>query len=164
MAAGKTINKGVTKVADEFGKELVSRLQRALIDKKKLATGSLIGQMTHEVKSNDQGQTIVQIFAEDYFRFVDKGRRPGKQPPLEAIKQWTRVKLISEKAAFPIARKIGKFGIPPANIINPTLDELVVEFEGAYAEEMENILGAVLVNDIFNQTNTKGRIIPKTLR
>ena len=164
MAINKTISDGVDKVADEFGAELVKRLQRALINKGKLASGALIGQMGFRVKSDSRGRTVVQIFAEDYFRFVDKGRRPGKQPPLRAIKQWTRIKLIPEKFAFPIARKIGKVGIKGINIINPTIDKLIIEFIPQYEQEMEQILGVVLVNDIFSRTNTKGRIIPKTLR
>jgi hypothetical protein len=164
MAIDKNIKKGTEEVADLFGAELVKRLQRALIDKKKLATGSLIGQMSYDVKSDSQGRAVVRLFAEDYFRYVDKGRGPGKQPPLEAIKAWTRVKFLPEKLAFPIARKIGREGIKGINIINPTLDNLVIEFSKEYEEELEQIVGAVLVNDIFSATTTKGQIIPKTLR
>ena len=96
MAIEQNIGKGVGKAADEFGAELVKRLQRGLIDNKKLATGSLIGEMSYEVKTDSQGRSIVRVFTQDYFRFVDQGRRPGKQPPLEPIKQWTRIKLIPE--------------------------------------------------------------------
>lgn len=164
MAIEKTLEGGIDDIANEFGAELVKRLQRELINNGKLASGSLIGQMDYKVKSDKKGNTVVQLFSEDYFRFVDKGRRPGKQPPLRAIKEWTRIKLIPEKFAFPIAKKIGEVGIKGLNIINPTIDKLVVEFLPLYEEEMVQLLGVVLVNDIFNKTNTKGRIIPKTVR
>ena len=164
MAIEQTLNEGLDDIANEFGAELVKRLQRALIDKGKLASGSLIGQMNYRVKSDKKGNTVVQLFAEDYLRFVDKGRRPGKQPPLRAIKEWTRIKLLPEKLAFPIARKIGKVGIKGINIINPTIDKLVIDFLPEYEEEMARLLGVVLVNDVFSKTNTKGRILPKTVR
>ena len=148
----------------QYGAELVRRLQRGLIDNKKLATGSLIGEMSYEVKQDASGRVVVRVFTQDYFRFVDQGRRPGKQPPLEPIKQWTRIKLIPEKFAFPIARKIGEVGIRGINILNPTIDQLTVDFVDEYGELMEQLLGVVLVNDVFSETTTKGRIIPKTLR
>lgn len=164
MAIDKNIQNGSELVADKFMNELVERLQRKLIDKKKFASGSLIGQMRYEVQTDAQGRVVGRIFAADYFRFVDRGRRPGKQPPLEEIKRWTRIKLIPEKLAFPIARKIGRVGIPGINIINPTIDEVTVDFLPQYEEELAQLVGVVLVNDIFNVTTTKGRIIPKTLR
>lgn len=164
MAIEQNISKGSTKVYDAFGAELVKRLQRQLIDKKKLATGALIGQLSYDVKTNADGKAVVRIFAEDYFRYVDRGRRPGKQPPLEAIKAWTRVKFIPERLAFPIARKIGREGIPGIFIVNPTIDNLLLDFAPKYEQELSDLIGVVLVNDVFSQTTTKGRIIPKTLR
>ena len=163
MAINERVSKSTGDVADEIGAELVSRLQRALIDKGKLASGSLIGQMSYEVKTDSQGRAVVNLFAEDYFRFVDRGRGPGKQPPLEEIKKWTRLKFISEKLAFPIAAKIGRVGIPGINIINPTIDMLLEEFTPLYEEQIAQFVGVVLVKDVFSATNTKGRIIPKTL-
>ena len=164
MSIESTISQGSEEIANKFMAKLVEKLQRKLIDKGKLATGSLIGQMKYDVKVDSQGRAVGRLFSEDYLRYVDKGRRPGKQPPLKAIKEWTRVKMIPEKYAFPIARKIGREGIKGINIINPTIEEVTVSFIPEYEEELARLVGVTLVNDIFNQTNTKGQIIPKTLR
>jgi len=55
----------------------------------------------------------------DYTIFVDKGRSPGKQPPLLAIQQWCTRKSIDTRFAFPIARKIGREGLPATNFLDP---------------------------------------------
>ena len=47
----------------------------------------------------------------DHALYVEKGRRPGKRPPMSAIQRWMAAKGIPSRAAFPIARAIGKRGI-----------------------------------------------------
>lgn len=42
--------------------------------------------------------------------WMQHGRGPGKQPPLDDIAQWCRDNRIPSEAAYPIARKIGKEG------------------------------------------------------
>ncbi len=65
------------------------------------------------------GTITVSTDLPSYAVFVDKGRRPGKQPPLDAIIDWCKRKNIDQKAAFPIARNIGKNGIPATNFMDP---------------------------------------------
>ena len=163
MAAKDTLDTGLEEVARLLGEELTKRLKEQLEEKDKSASGTLINTLKSEAKI-EGNKAVVQVFAEDYFRFVDQGRSPGRFPPLEPIRQWTRLKGISEDAAFPIARKIAERGIPALNILNPTIEEVTIEFMPKYEDAMEQIIGAVMVNDIFNQTNTKGQIIPKDLR
>lgn len=46
-----------------------------------------------------------------YFEIaMEYGRKPGKTPPIEAIKLWARKRGIPEYAAYMIARKIAKYG------------------------------------------------------
>lgn len=54
----------------------------------------------------------MELIMPDYGIFVEFGRRPGKQPPLNVIYNWCESKRIPTSAAFPIARKIGKEGLP----------------------------------------------------
>ncbi len=163
MSIESDINEGLQPIADQFGKEIVAELRKELISHGKQATGTLVKGLESKVRF-DGARAVIEVFAEDYFRFVDQGRKPGRFPPVDKIKAWLRVKGISEKAAFPIGRKIATEGIKGIKILNPTIDSVTVAFLPKYESEMEKILGAVMVNDIFSATNTKGQILPKSLR
>jgi hypothetical protein len=80
----------------------------------------------------------------DYGEFVDKGRRPGKQPPISAIKPWLQIKGIPEKFAFPIARNIGKKGIKAVPFFGTTIDskiqELTSQLTIAYTKDLDNYI------------------------
>ena len=89
---------------------------------------------------NISGNEIEYIMP-DHYKWVDSGRGPGKQPPLEKIAEWTIRKGIPEKAAFPIARKIGQEGIAPSPFLhhidediddildNDYIDNVVIELK-----------------------------------
>lgn len=57
-----------------------------------------------------------QIWGMDYTEILEDGRKPGKMPPVEAIKDWIEAKKIVftgitlSSLAFVIARKIGQEG------------------------------------------------------
>ncbi len=56
--------------------------------------------------------------------FVDKGRKPGSQPPVKAILDFMRKKGLGNKlsTAYMIAHSIKKKGIKP----NPIIDQLAI--------------------------------------
>lgn len=71
------------------------------------------GDLGMEVQSQP-GET--KLMGSHYWYYLVCGRKPGKQPPMEAIQEWIRKKGISREGiserslAFLIARKIGRFG------------------------------------------------------
>jgi len=78
------------------------------------ASGRWAGSLS--VKVSDKG---AEILHEDYGEQLENGRKPGKQPPSEAIEQWLKDKGIANRLeknmtisslAFLIARKIGREG------------------------------------------------------
>ena len=155
------LNKDVLKIADDFGYQLVNELKAELFKAGKDASGTLLKSMRHEVKSADD-KILIDIFAEDYFRYVDKGRRPGaRMPPAEPIRKWLILKGIRKELEFPIRRSIGIKGIKPLNILNPTVKKVTIEFLPHYEKEMAKFIGIRMINDVFSKTNTKGQIIPK---
>ena len=83
---------------------------------------------------SDTMRTIVNIFddrmevdieLQDYWYYVEHGRRPGKFPPVNKIKEWIRVKPVTpyadskgrmptvDQLAFLIGRKIATEGTDP---------------------------------------------------
>lgn len=157
-------NRSIIGVADDFGEALVEELKFQIATKDKFATGNLADSMFHEVRQAD-GKAVIMVFAADYFRYVDKGRRPGaKMPPKEPIVKWLRVKGKSEKLEFVIRRSIAKKGIKGIFILNPTINKITADFLPKYSKQLANLVGVTLINDVYSKTNTKGQIIPKSLR
>ena len=95
--------------------------------------------------SNEGITWVVTIHLEDYWKYIEDGRRPGaKMPPVEAIKKWIEYKKIlprpiqlksgktvipsTQQLAFVIARSIGKNGIEARPIARETVDQLNNEF------------------------------------
>lgn len=84
------------------------------------ATGSL-SDFTYHINLN--GSYFELIFSlQYYYYYVEYGRRAGKQPPIESIEDWIRIKPIipypingkvpdTRQLAFLIARHIGREGI-----------------------------------------------------
>lgn len=163
MSIRDRINRSMESVSDEYGELLVDKLKKNLADLDKYATGDLVDTMYYEATTAN-GKSVIGLVANHYLRYVDRGRAAGKFPPLQAISRWARVRGISQRAVYPIARKIAKKGTPPTYVINKTIKEVTEEFLPLYAEHMKDIVGVVLRNDIFNQTTTSGRIVPRNLR
>lgn len=103
-------------ILDQYGKLIVERLQQAIKEKPVTkygavnASGDLAKSVRYEV--DDRG---LRVFAADYIYYVNTGRRPGKFPPIDSIKQWIEDKRLSfdipiDSLAFLIARKISKKG------------------------------------------------------
>lgn len=107
-------------------------MAKSIVDRKlqdklaKRATQLLIREITrakgktrivNQIDYRLQDEATIIITAPEYLLFIDQGRRPGKMPPIQAIKNWTKLKGISPEAAFPIAVNIMKFGIKPTNVI-----------------------------------------------
>lgn len=75
--------------------------------------------------------------APDYFKYVENGRGPGKNPPIKAIEDWITIKHITpyptakgklptkKQLAFLIARSIGENGtkVTPTFALSRALDE-----------------------------------------
>ena len=110
---------------DALGREYVAELTQQLISADKVASGQLINSLDYEVLETVNG-LVLKIIADDYLKFVDEGRRPGKRPPQRAILKWIESRNIKIKkqtpaqTAFIISRSIGKKGIKPTNVLKKT--------------------------------------------
>lgn len=159
------VNKEVLDVANKLGQAYVFALRRELAKNEKFASGELINSLAFIVKT-DGKQVIIQIVSEDYMRFVDQGRSPNRKMPPDnpRFRSWLTTRGIPLTKSFAVRKSIAIKGIKGLKFLNPTVDKVTLEFIPEYEKEMEKIIGAVLVNDIFNKTTTKGRIIAKELR
>ena len=114
-------NKELKIAVDKFGLETVTAIAAALRAVGADNSGQLINSLRAELK--DLGQNLEMLInAKGYFNVIEKGRLPGKQPPLSDIVQWVKSKGLPEAAAFPIAKNIGKFGIKPRPILRQIIE------------------------------------------
>lgn len=120
---------------DEYAKKAEELYKRKLTDKGVNASYKLLNSVETVVRRNDD-EFIVSINLEDYWYYVENGRKAGRFPPVSKILEWIRVKPITpysdsrgrlpteEQLAFLIARKIANEGTEGRNVLYETLDEL----------------------------------------
>ena len=68
-----------------------NRYQDNLIRDGKIATGNLLNSIDYKVQYNDR-EIWVELHLEEYYKWVENGRGPGKFPPPDKILEWIRIK------------------------------------------------------------------------
>ena len=94
---------------DKIAQEVISGLKATMKLKDRNATGRTSASLFSEF---DSGNMVLNIMGAKQWQYVEQGREPGKQPPLNRIIEWCVARGIPKEAAFPIARKIGQVGAP----------------------------------------------------
>ena len=79
-------NISLIRVLETLGNQIIDVYRRKLQDGKSNASGSLGNTLSCIVKTED-GVYDLYISMQDYWKYVEYGRRPGKFPPLDVIKQ-----------------------------------------------------------------------------
>lgn len=97
------------------------------------ASGKLIDTIKGQVNYDGKFVTV-DIVLQDYWKYVEGGRRPGKFPPIDKIREWIRVKPVlprpmangklptENQLAFLISRSIAEKGIKPRPVLKESLN------------------------------------------
>lgn len=127
-------------VLEEYGKAVRNEYQDRLIKDDKLASGTLINSVEFLVLRDNQS-IWVELHLEDYWKYVEYGRKAGKWPPINKIMDWIRIKPVlprpmkngalptEKQLAFLISRKIGTEGIPAGNQLSSTIKSTKSDWE-----------------------------------
>lgn len=145
--------KHTMKALRDFGQKIVDNY-RAELEACNYQDGQLYRTLSYSVKM-DNSSWLISISLEEYWKYIEYGRRPGKMPPVSAIENWIKVKQIlprpitlkSGKSVVPtipqlsflIARKIGRDGIRPRPFFKQS-------FEDAKREFLQKIEEAILAD------------------
>lgn len=155
--------KNTLSTLNDFGKFLVDEHKDRLILNDVNASDTLYKSVKFNVENN--GKTFeVQITLEDYWKYVENGRKPGKWPPINAIQKWVEIKPVlprpmengklptTRQLSFLIARKIGLEGIKP----RPLLQQSVNEVWEVMKEHLEEALAKDLEKEITIELGKMG--------
>jgi hypothetical protein len=107
----------IERAHEQSARETVNEIRQQIIGVGATASFSLLRSVDKQFE--DRGAVKAWLAGSDlpYAPFVEYGRKPGKQPPVDAIVRWIAQKPVDigdrdiRSVAFMIARKIGKRGV-----------------------------------------------------
>lgn len=123
------------------------------------ASGRLYDSVKYKVYKDRQEAYHLEFDYVYYGLWVNYGRKPSnKMPPLNDIREWCRLKGIPQEAAYPIARKIQKFGFKGINFTKP------FETDQAIVKQIMAEMGQKFVDDFVEQTLRDVKYFDKSYR
>lgn len=151
--------KNTAKALAEFGQKIVDNY-RAELEACNYQDGQLYKTLKYSVKM-DNSSWIISISLEDYWKYIENGRRAGaKMPPLDVIENWIRVKQIiphpitlkSGKTVIPsvkqlsflIARSISQNGIKPRPFFKQSFEAAKQEYLSKITEAVQKDITEIL--------------------
>jgi len=131
---------GILRIVQNWGNELIAQMQNRLRINKTNATSSLSQSIEPQIKGTQSGYRLT-VLMEDYWQYVEEGRRAGKMPPIKNIYEWIRYKrpmqdkiqqspdkiAATKSLAYVIARKIGQKGTKAQPFVTPSLKQVTTQ-------------------------------------
>lgn len=112
------LERAISRTAQEGAVFMKQELARQRLAATSLLINSVAAEATEEPLTWRFGPHV------EHGWWVYQGRRPGgKMPPIQAIRDWVRVKRLSNdpRLAWAVARKIQQQGTPARDYVTPTL-------------------------------------------
>ena len=145
----------ILKTLNAIGNDMVKEMRGKVKLNGSYASGWLYNSFKSYAKQKTNGEFMLEIDYVYYGFWVDGGRRPGKFPPLDDIRQWCRLKGIPEDAAYPIAKKIAERGYKA----KPFTTNLVDNYKTI--SDIMTEMGKAFSNDIVKQINEDAKYFNK---
>lgn len=135
------------KVLNEYGNDVAELYKRNLLEDDAKASGNLINSVKYIYEQRGNSYAV-SLSLNDYWKYVEYGRKPGKWPPPSAIRKWIEIKPVLPRPmkngklptlnqlTYLISRKIGEEGIRPRNILEKTLEDINREYEDKISEAL----------------------------
>jgi hypothetical protein len=138
---------------NKLGQELTDRLVKDIQTKRVTKYGAVnaSGRLAKSVRYDVKNSTLT-VYAEQYIGALEFGRKPGKRPPRQVIRDWIDEKGIipngisKDSLAFLIQRKIGEEG---TTIWQQGGSDLVSGiFNDALRKEIENDFYSLIASEV----------------
>lgn len=144
-----------TEVLNKYGELLVTEYKSRLETEGINASNTLSKSVKYIVNVNNTDLEL-NLSLEHYWYYVDNGRKAGKWPPIDKIKEWIKIKPIipdnrfgrlptEDQLAFLIGRKIAEKGIEPKHTLHNSIKDIINttfmdELELAIEEDLSNMI------------------------
>ena len=127
------------RVLAEYTEQLATLYKSNLKAEGKYASGTLINSV-QGLYTRDGNTFTVSLRLENYWKYVEYGRKPGKFPPPNAIRRWVEIKPVIPRPmangklptinqlTYLISRKIAEEGITPTYALRNTSEALTDAF------------------------------------
>jgi hypothetical protein len=129
---------------DEIGLDLTKTIKAFLNYNDVSASGSLINSIRYDIKSPTTFNLNLSIYADEYFKYIESGRKPGKFVPIKPLSDWLSDRGIPKEALYPINYHIYKYGIKPkpilSKVINKNKQKYLDELTEGYSNEIKKYL------------------------
>ena len=158
----------LTEVLNEFADAFIQNARNNLDANQSNASYNLYNSFEKVIEVGED-YFKVSISLADYWQYSEKGRGPGKFPPVDKIKEWIEVKPVNptplsngktpsvEQLSFLISRKIANEGTEGKPFFEPAKEQTIREFEDkineAIDEDVSNFILELVekeMRDIFS--------------
>lgn len=153
--------KNTIEVLNSFGRLLVEDYKDSLIRNEVNASDKLFNSVKYLFKS-DNRYLEIDLELENYYWYVENGRKAGKFPPIQKIEDWIKIKPVLpyknkngklptlNQLTYLIGRKIKEKGIQGKHLLQKSVDEIYKEIEDrlvdALSEDLHNTVEIELLS------------------
>lgn len=153
--------KNTIEVLNSFGRLLVEEYKDSLIRNEVNASDKLFKSVKYLFKS-DNRYLEIDLELENYYWYVENGRKAGKFPPIQKIEDWIKIKPVLpyrdkngklptlNQLTYLIGRKIKEKGIQGKHLLQKSVDEIYKEIEDrlvdALAEDLHKAVEIELLS------------------
>lgn len=133
------------RVLERYADAWIKNAEANLMENDSNASGQLQRSMKLDKIVIDEKQMRVTVELEDYWYYVENGRKAGKMPPIQPIIEWIENKPVPPKVegltvkqqAYAIARGIGKNGTQPRPFFKKAVEQTWKQFKDEIAEAVQ---------------------------
>lgn len=147
----------LTAVLERFAEAFIKNAQQNLDKNDSNASGALQRSMDKDKIVIDDRMMKVTISLEDYWYYLEHGRKAGKMPPIQPIIEWIENKPVPPKVqgltvkqqAFAIAKSIKKNGTKPKPFFNSAKQMTWKMFKDEIVEAVDMDIMAYIENQVL---------------
>lgn len=148
------MNPETIKVVEEIGREII-RLAELILENDSISANRKTGKnslkdsmLKKSIHSSITigGNIVIETFFNNYVEYIEKGRTPGKMPPISALREWAIARNIpgNNSTLYAIANAIKRDGYKG----RPILATLEREIENHFENEWYDRLFEAMTNEL----------------